>query len=313
MCVQPILAEQASLVHGLPSSQSGARPGAQKPDLQLSPCVHKLPSASHKMPSCFQVTTHLAVLGSQPLLAQAVLPLVSQLMTVVGFILQPGAGPCLSQYNTPLQGFPSSYCKQSSVVLHAQTLELPLHLPPWQVSPNVQSSPSLQLKPLLGAWLQPNLLSQSSLVQTFPSTHVVGSMAMPTHFFPLQLSSTVQASLSSQGPLATWCKQPILASQTSTVQLFKSSQRPRMPAHLPPLQLSSVVQGLPSLQAAPSLGAPTHLPLPASHAEVTHGSALAHALGPPATHDPPLHASPSVHGLPSASHGVPSAGKWMQP
>ncbi len=50
LCVQPVLASQASSLHGLPSSQPSLLPGAHVPLLHTSPTVHTLPSASHEIP-----------------------------------------------------------------------------------------------------------------------------------------------------------------------------------------------------------------------------------------------------------------------
>jgi len=50
VCVQPVLASQASSVHTLPSSQSGGGPPAQKPSVQASRVVQGFAS-SHALPS----------------------------------------------------------------------------------------------------------------------------------------------------------------------------------------------------------------------------------------------------------------------
>src|SRR5207253_1558254 len=50
VCVQPLLASQASSVHTLPSSQSGGGPPAQNPTAQASPVVQGFAS-SQPVPS----------------------------------------------------------------------------------------------------------------------------------------------------------------------------------------------------------------------------------------------------------------------
>ena len=50
VCVQPAILSQASLVHGLASSQFNAAPAEQMPPTHVSLVVHTLPSASHGLP-----------------------------------------------------------------------------------------------------------------------------------------------------------------------------------------------------------------------------------------------------------------------
>jgi hypothetical protein len=96
--------------------------------------------------------------------------------------------------------------------------------------------------------VQPLAGLQPSVVQTFPSSQLIG---VPPQVPPEQTSLPVQAFPSSHATLLFVCAQPVAGLQLSLVHTLPSSQVVGgPPTHEPPEQVSFVVQALPSLQGA---------------------------------------------------------------
>ncbi len=182
----PVVLSHASLVHTLLSSQVLAVP-AQLPSVQTSLVVQAWPS-SHPPPLAMGLELQVPLLASQTSAVQALPSL-----QVLGVPLHP---PVL-QVSGTVQALPSSQrvpsltltyaqlpldLSQPSLVhtlLSSQTLALPLHVPPWQLSLTVQVLPSLHGPPsLTGLNTQlPVPVSQLSVVHTLLSSQV---LALPT-------------------------------------------------------------------------------------------------------------------------------------
>ncbi len=174
--------------------------------------------------------------------------------------------------------------------------------PPWQVSPLVQALPSLQPPGPGTAW-QPDLPSQLSIVQAFPSSQTI---FWPTHSPPVHVSFWLQTLPSSQGlPSAIWLltQVPVVGLQLSIVQGFPSLQTFELPEQPPPPQVSPVVQALPSSHGS-ALAAKTQLPLPGLQLSVVQGFLSSQLTALPAAQSPLLHASPCVQGLLSSQLAV---------
>lgn len=252
---------QSSLVHTLPSSQ-GLVP-LHSPLTHLSLVVHAMPS--------LQLAPSLVGVNTQPVLG-------SQLSVV--------------------HAWPSSHLRPPAT---------PAQLPLVHVSLLVHTLPSSQPLPLgLAVFLQPLSAKHTSSVQALPSSQFAEPTVVQKP--PWQLSPAVQALPSLQvAPLGNGVnlQSPVTASQPSVVHTRPSWQILPLPLHLPPTHFSPVVHGLPSSQIAPSgAGACAQVPVP-SQLSVVHGSLSSQPLtGPP--HLPAVHASGLVHATPSL-HGLPSA------
>ena len=174
-------------------------------------------------------------------------------VAALGMCTQPELAAQLSS----VHGFWSS---QASVSLEVQ-------LPPWHLSPSVHALSSLQLS-VLAVKAQPLLASQPSSVHGLAS---VQRTELPGVQLPLRhWSPAVQASPSSQSPLAALCLQPLAATQLSAVHGLPSSQSSApAPRHFPPAQLSPVVHKLPSVHLPPSALIDVQ-PLAKSHESAVH-------------------------------------------
>jgi hypothetical protein len=146
---------------------------------------------------------------------------------------------------------------QESVVQTLPSLQLSavpaVQVPPWQVSAPLQTVPSAQGVPFnTGAFWQPKVALQESVVQTLESLQLSGVPAVQVPLW--QVSRPSQASLSvHEVPLATFvCAQPVAGTHESVVQTLESLQLRAVPAvHAPPWQVSAPLQRLPSLHAVP--------------------------------------------------------------
>jgi len=309
MCTQPASASQESSVHGLPSSQPRAEPGAQMPEVQTSPSVHALPSL-HAPP--VDVCT-------QP-------PVASQLSSVHAlpseqFRPVPGVHTAFWHASPDEQALPSSHAPPAAVCMHPTWVLQPsvvqglpssqpccapaAHAPPSHTSSDVQTFPSEHAPPLVAVHEQPVTESQASEVQGLPSPQ---SRAAPPLQTPvLQTSPIVQAFWSSQAAAAALCVQPAAASQKSAVHGFESSQPTPAPgAQPPPRQASPLVQALPSVQVA-ALAMCTQ-PLAAAHESSVHTLPSAQSNAAPATHALLWQLSAIVHEFPSVQ--APLASSW---
>src|SRR5262249_30223516 len=135
---------------------------------------------------------------------------------------------------------------------------------------SVHGLPSSQGTGVPGRQVPSAGLQVSTPLQMLLSLHTVGT---PTHVPPTQVSPVVQALPSSQGPVATACKQPSVASQRSVVHGLPSSQ-------------SSGVPGW-----HPATGSQVSTPLQTSVSP--HGTTVP-------LHTPPRHTSPVVQTDPSS-------------
>lgn len=113
----------------------------------------------------------------------------------------------------------------------------------------------------------------------------------------------VQAFASEHDPPLAVCTQPVWGAQPSSEHGLSSSQpRTPLPVHCPAaLQVSTGVHRLPSLQVVPTNVEPLcrHRPLAVSQLSCVQGLASVQSTALKATHDPPAHLSPVVHGLES--------------
>jgi len=248
LCVQPLSAAQASVVHTLLSSQASAPVGAQMPAPQTSPVVQALPSL------------HAAVLllWAQPLLGLQV-SLVHGLLSS-HWIAVPGTHEPAAHASPSVQALPSEQptvvlaCTQPEPDAHEssvhrlsslQSTGWPLHTPAAHTSPVVQALPSLQLtvvftckQPLAG--LQVSMVHGllSSQPRPAPDTQLPAAHASPT----------VHALPSEQGAVRLLCAQPLAAEQVSPVHGLLSSHATAWPAQIPPKHASFCVQAEPSSQ-----------------------------------------------------------------
>lgn len=170
----------------------------------------------------------------------------------------------------------------------SQVTAWPVHAPPVQLSPLVQTLPSSHTLASGKCW-QPMVSMHESAVHGLPSLH---ALAVPSQVPPLQVSCSVQTSPSVQGSLLKgpwqpppwhWSgpvqslpsshrallpayRQPWLGSQLSSVHGFLSSQPTACPLQAPPLHVSALVQKSPSSHGPvasgctqPTLGSHTSL------------------------------------------------------
>jgi hypothetical protein len=231
-CPQPVNELQLSSVQPLPSSQFGAAPPTQLPPLQMSLVVQALPS-SHGL---------LLFTCSQPLAALQ-LSLVHALLSLQSGGAPPTQAPAL-QVSLVVQALPSLHgsllftCVQPLAGLQPSSVHPllslqsaagpPTQVPPLQVSVVVQALPSSHDAALL-VCVQPVCESQLSSVHTLLSLQLGGGP--PTHAPPLQVSSVVQALLSSHELLLFACVQPVLGLQPSSVQTLVSLQSTGLLTH----------------------------------------------------------------------------------
>jgi hypothetical protein len=183
----------------------------------------------------------------------------------------------------------------------------PWQTPPLQLSPVVQTLPSLQEAVLL-TWAQPLPELHESSVHGLLSLQL--SAPLPTQAPPLHTSVVVQRLLSLHGAVLLLWKQPEIALQPSSVQGFPSLQlRAGPPTQTPPLHTSPVVQMLPSLQEAALLA--WVQPLPVLQASFVQGLLSLQLGAAPPTHTPPAQVSLVVQALPSLHDAVLSV--WTHP
>ena len=200
--VQPLSALQASLVHGLPSSQNVATTTAvpvQDPPPQVSFWVHALLS----------LHASALLLCAQPVPGEH--ESLVQMLPSSQFTLLPAQTPPL-QTSFWLQALPSLQVSallaktqapvaelHESVVhglLSLHTATAPgLHAPVAQISPTVQALPSVHGLVLFVCW-QPALLLQVSLVQGLPSSQLRLAPAAHTPFWQVSgLVHTLESAL----------------------------------------------------------------------------------------------------------------------
>ena len=265
---QPFLASQASSVQALPSSQPVTLPLRQTPPLQLSPLVHALPS-SQVLPTPAGLNAHLPSTHASSVQVFWSLQSLSVLHAQLGAPLHLP----LAQMSPEVQAFPSSQLaalgeltqpkpgKHASSVQGLLSVQLrlapPLHAPAKQLSPLVQSLPSVQVMPSAAATKAHSPPTHESCVHTSLSSHwpslVHGQLGVPPQLPALQLSAVVQSLPSLQLAVLGKCTQsPLFLSQLSSVQVLLSSQVLVTPPgrHLPPPHTSPLVHALPSVHAA---------------------------------------------------------------
>jgi hypothetical protein len=146
---------------------------------------------------------------------------------------------------------------QPSVVHTLESLQLggvpAVQVPPWQVSPPLQTVPSAQDEPFASAvFTHPVAGLQLSAVQALESLQL---SAVPAAQVPLwQVSAPLQRLESEHDvPLATLVNtQPVAGLQESVVQTLESLQVRAVPAvQTPPWQVSAPLQRLVSAHAVP--------------------------------------------------------------
>ena len=304
VCVQPLAGTQASVVHGLPSSQLGAAPPTHVPPLHWSFNVQaELSSHAIVLLLCVHPLAGLQLSVVQTLLS-------SQSSVLPGMQLPP------EQVSVVLHALPSVHaapsallCWQPATLSHVSVVhglpslqemaEPAWHEPPAHTSPTVHTLPSSHGAMLL-VLVQPLPASQLSVVHGLPSSQVLGAVGV--HTPPLQVSPTVQLLLSLQGTVFGVCWQPAVLSHESSVQGLPSSHEGGAPPMQPPSpHLSMVVHTSPSLHGR--LLFTCWQPVAAMHESVVHGLPSSQSFCVPGSHWPALHASPVVHALLSV-HGA---------
>ncbi len=201
--------------------------------------------------------------------------------------------------------------RQVSVVqplLSSQSKSLPAaQAPPVHTSPTVQALPSSH-GALFGTNWQPNLGSQLSVVQGFPSLQATG---VPPPQLPVaQVSATVQGLPSSQAAVLAVCAQFPVISQVSTVHGLPSSQSTAAPLpQAPLLQRSPTVHAKPSSQGA--WFCVKIQPVCGEQPSSVQGLPSEQAVGLPAVQVPLKHCSPTVQASPSSQ--LPALGSCSQP
>ena len=311
VCVQPVVALQASLVQMLSSSQGTASPGTQPPPEQTSPLVHALLSLQ---------ASALAVNTQPPLALQLsvvhVLPSLQTTPTPEMQVPPPHLSPVVQELPSS-QGSVLASCVQPlaaaqpsfvHMLSSLQSVAAPgKHAPPLQVSPKVQALLSLHGSLLL-VKIQPPLASHVSVVHGLPSlqtTNLPGAQVPPLH-----TSLSVQLLPSLHGLLVVLYTQPVLTLQLSAVHTLPSSQSVASPGKQEPsAQVSPTVQALLSLHAALLLE--NEQPLTGSHKSLVHRLPSLQVSPLPLTQVPSLHTSPTVHTLPSLHAKLLLL--WLQP
>ena len=206
-------------------------------------------------------------------------------------------------------------CVQPVATLHASfvhalpslqdtvgSIAVPLQAPAAHASLLVHALPSSQAS-VFGAYRQPVAGLQLSVVHKLPSlqTSAVPRQEPPLHVSPwLHALPTLQAEV-----LLVNTQAPVAKLQLSVVQELLSLHTVAAPAAQAPLaHASPTVHGLPSLHGE-LFGTWLH-PVLAPQASLVHGLPSSQFRFAPALHTPPMHASPTVHTLPSASQDLPS-------
>src|SRR5579862_6050065 len=303
-------APHASVVQGLWSSQSAA----------FVQCVQPGTAWCSHMPLALQTSVVQALLspqsaaveqGTQPGMApppQTPLPQTSPFVQALPSLHGvPSSAAGLEQ--TPVCGsqVPAAWHWSSAL----QTSAVPVHAPPWQLSPCVQALLSLQAVPSTAVGFEHVPACGSQVPATWHWSDAVQTTAVPAHVPPWQLSPCVQA-LPSLQPVPSAAvgfeHVPVCGSQVpATWHWSDAVQTTAVPAHVPPWQLSPWVQALPSLQAVPSAAVGfEHVPVCGSQVPATwHWSDAVQTTEGPA-HVPPWQLSPWVQALPSLQ-AVPSA------
>ena len=304
VCVQPFVASQTSVVHGLLSSQLATVPPLQMPPAHASFTVQELPSSQvlvfgvkvqpvaglqesvvHGLPS-----EH----GRVPPAVHA--PLMQMSLNV--HTLPSEHAALVFAWTQPLIG---SQVSAVQGLLSSQVAAEPgTHAPPAQTSPWVQ--PLLSEQPsLLNTNVQPSAGSHVSVVQGLPSLH--GRLAPGTHAPAAQTSPTVQRLLSLQPSVLLTAAQPVVGLQVSVVQRLPSSQVLAAPgSHAPAVQTSPTVQALPS-EHGTLVGVNTQPPA-SVQVSVVQGLPSLQLKLLPAAQVPPAQMSPAVQELPSEQGSV---------
>jgi hypothetical protein len=296
-CWQPAAALQLSLVHRLPSLQSGAAPGMQSPPAQVSLRVQALLSLHGKVLSAVvqpvagehaSVVQRLPSLhtsagpGWQPLFAQTS-PLVHALLSVQASVLALCVQPPLTLQASVVQTLPSSQPSPGPGT----------HAPAAQESLTVHALLSLHGKLLL-AILQPLAGKQVSVVQRLPSLQTTSAPGLQVAL--AHTSPWVHALPSLHACVLAVKTQPVTAPHASFVHGLLSLQTMAAPdTQSPPAHASPLVQALLSVQAS-ALLLNTQPPL-ASHVSLVQTLPSLQTSAAPGWHAPAPQTSPLVQAL----------------
>jgi hypothetical protein len=212
-------------------------------------------------------------------------PEVHTLPSSQAFVLLVNAQPVAGLHVSVVQTLPS-----------LQTTPAPAwHVPPPQVSPDVQAFPSSQAI-VLFVKTHPVAGLHESVVQALPSSQAI---AVPPHAPPPQTSPDVHAFPSSQAIVLFVKTHPVAGLHASSVHTLPSSQTTGVPGwQAPPPQISPTVQASPSSQAF-VLFVNTH-PLTGLQLSVVQRLLSLHTIAAPGRQVPPPHVSPEVHAFPSS-------------
>ena len=170
-------------------------------------------------------------------------------------------------------------------------------VPPEQLSPTVQASPSEQAFALF-VETHPVADSHVSVVQGLLSLQTAAGPAR--HAPNAHTSPIVHALPSSQASVLFAKTQPVAGLQLSVVHLLPSSQTRSAPDwHTPPEQTSPTVQTFGSEQGFALFVYP-QIPVAGSQLSLVQGLLSSQVDTAPGRHPPSAHWSPAVHGFPSS-------------
>ena len=311
LCLQPTLAVQLSIEHGLPSSQLSTPVGTHAPRVHVSPVVHGSPSVQATVlfwctqpmlsahPSDVQNVLSSQFGGAPPtqLLLLHVSLVVHALPSLQSEVLAMCTQPLPSAQESFVQPLPSS-----------QLSALPEQTPPEHLSFRLQIWPSSQDLPSSLVNVQPLVGSQPSSVHALLSLHV--RAAPPLHLPLPHVSLVVHALLSSQARMLFVNTHPVAAVHVSFVHgLLSLHGGFAVPLHAPWLHASPPVHASLSLQV-PVMGA---LLQPLAGLQLSSvQTLLSSQFAGVAVHVPVTHVSPVVQASPSL-HASPLSLVYWQP
>jgi len=300
---QPRVGLQLSVVHTLPSLQTGGAPAVQTPARQVSSPLQRLPSA-HEEPfgsSGFPQTPsiHTSLVHGLPS-AQSE-PTTQDSQPGMGVFWQPVTGAQVSV----VQAFASLQLSGAPAVQN----------PLWQVSLPLHTLPSLQEVPFsTGVFWQPKTGSQVSVVHTLLSLQLSGVPAVQRPAWQVSLPLHTLPSLQEVPFSTAVLVQPLTGLQPSVVHTLPSLQLSAVPAvQVPAWQVSLPLHTLPSGHAVPFSTAVWVQPKAESQLSAVQTLLSLQLSAVPAVHTPLWQDSLPLHTLPSLQEVPFNTGMFWQP
>jgi hypothetical protein len=242
-----------SQVTTLPAFTRQVPPSQNSVPLHRSPSSKSAQSASTEQPhAASAVPTHCPAVHTSPTV-QA-LPSLHTAVLVGAWPHSPEA-PQVSR----VQGLPSS-----------QSFAAPLHCPPRQRSPAVQSSASSQAPSRATCTQPPRAGSHAASEHSEPAGHSTSKRSSQVP--PAQPAAAVHTSLGAHTTPFGRALQPVKKLQTMSEQRLPPEHTVGAPVQTPAWQPSPLVQALPSEQGAPvGRFATLHWPVAGVHSALLHG------------------------------------------